>query len=814
MNRLNRRNGSILIMTAIMAVFLFTMIALVVDLAVAYNSQKQHADIARMVAVSSLNAFLGEFDAGDPVNTAQAAIDAATARAAGIAGVNFTVTHTGPEISHDIRADATGSNAGSPGENGKITFGKWWFRCDEDPDCNGTNSNGSPVCPNSVDCFTPVNPFAESAQAIRVQLALDNSGPMITMRFAGVLGYRELDSNVQATSANVPLRGAFLVDSSGSTQYQTHPNGGNFFGNRLERPLFSYRLTENPQAQPGEPPLAACPAGFVCDCTNLAGNFLGQGSQPCGADGETGCWYNFAEKSGGHMRSFYGAPCPSSFVDDPTQHWLNLSGCEESPNPQHPTLPPPDTRGAPSGIGTGTVTNPLDGNVYLTDGLPDSRGLNRLPPQKHYRDDYRCYRVTFTEDQGLDGDFTNDPLITESYLVDTYQYLTPIGAELNPEFYTGPQPLSSIWNSLYYSAQEFERRGVNGDGMIVAFYDEHVSIRERIFPMPDSLFDIGLMNPRASDPEFQRFKDTVNIMDAPPLPYPQGVVQSMLFPRLAGGKLNARTAFTNTPEALTAALIALDQAPGSDGANNFVVLISDGFTNCDFDNGSVPPCANDGAHWFNSFYLGVYGGAAIPFRDQHIPIHVLLVGGDHVHTLNIGVNGVPLTDREARSEGLPYVYLGDFSGDGNPNPENVEIMAAYDNSRRSTTHPAYVPFFHAAFAWYNVARLTNGFFWPLRPIDPTINPAAPPALPPNAGAWGLWTGLPPAAQVAATFIPDTALPAPNPGSPGAFEYHTWVANAGPGVIQRYDTQGRVFQKQIQDAIEELFRFPTIILVDD
>ena len=324
----------------------------------------------------------------------------------------------------------------------------------------------------------------------------------------------------------------------------------------------------------------------------------------------------------------------------------------------------------------------------IVDGLYD-KIYNFLTPQillntrtgvtdakRHYRNDYLCYTSTFSDTLPDTSTSTE----TVNYLVDTYNGPTATG-----EQYYGAQPSSSLLEGIHYATLLLQQRKVPGDLIGLVGFDESARIDIRTFAMSSSL-----------STTFQDIQDVTDI---------EGQTLPKLLKRNADHLLFSRTdAQTNLPEALKVAKEMLLAAPGAAQAENSVVLLSDGLTNCLLDRSCGSAFADYAASAAQA--VSIIQSDYIPDR---IKLHVLLAG-DQVspHTLlapyqsSTGVKSC-MKDTDARFSEPPIDFVdANTYVTGTPN-DNFNAMLSGDAN------------FYGPNALYTSVRDTDGLWIPIRP---------------------------------------------------------------------------------------------------
>lgn len=334
-------------------------------------------------------------------------------------------------------------------------------------------------------------------------------------------------------------------------------------------------------------------------------------------------------------------------------------------------------------------TDPVSGVFY--DPLKNLR-LQSTPPTTHFKSDYACFQVPYT---------SNGVSYSEDYLVDTQWWDTNPG----PNYYDGPEPLNTILFSINSALQEFEGRSVKGDYVGAVFFDDRVDIDQRIF---------NLAQP--GDPSFAELDTITDTSDPSDMNVKLERIKRMIFPR--------RLAYTNIPAALTKAVNMLTSLPDYAIAVNFIVLFSDGLTNC-YKTGATYACNNNYQHWSNSTWYnswsyingqwilmnGTYEIIQTALQPQKIALHTVLIG-DYV-----GPHSIVATSGDDPTKCIDESEIRNRLSSGTGWGSNVQY---YDNSwwtpNPTTAYDAMsptTPFTGPNYFWY-YSQMTNGGWFPLR----------------------------------------------------------------------------------------------------
>lgn len=348
----------------------------------------------------------------------------------------------------------------------------------------------------------------------------------------------------------------------------------------------------------------------------------------------------------------------------------------------------------------GSRTNPCPNDNCSVWGLPHLLmyqnaanvrvGTSVYPSTAHSKDDYECFIL-------------NNERGTEHYLVDTERRNTT-----DRGMFQGAEPLNSILASINVAMDVLVERSVPGDSIAVVGFDQGAEISSRI---------IGPTNPQDTT-TFNRLRRLTDVDNTSTV---QERIEAAFFPLVPSD--------TDVPEALLTAAGLLEDQALSETADNFVVLFSDGLTNCrhtpafQLSGGEVIPgtteeCERDAADNDERFAIlqdslretscilsGIDCPAGTPpelesFEREDITFHMIMVGDsvapNTVLAQNASGNGC-LTDTEVRAAG------GAFAAG------EIGTSATYAN--RSRNAPYLYP--NNMFFTRGV-QPTGGFWLPLR----------------------------------------------------------------------------------------------------
>ena len=320
----------------------------------------------------------------------------------------------------------------------------------------------------------------------------------------------------------------------------------------------------------------------------------------------------------------------------------------------------------------------------LSDSWPYIRSIGEVRggdtnQTKHYVKDYKC----------CDGEFfgTDDNRNVPDYVLDVY---------------SDPQPLNDVLSGIHQAMDSFTLRSVSGDQLgIIGFDDELLRSRASFECKNGSCKNIGtdwdysMFNSDATSDQYRRFfnaTDTTSTMRVNDRldSNSDGEIDVWLFPRsVASTQYVTRSIFspkTSTvpsyvnsyaPRPHTDLPLALNTAAGlfdvSQRSENFVVLFSDGLTNCASDmlasttfptiGGTVVKQEISSRCWpndllFNASMTQVRNVIDNSFVKNKISLHVVLIGNAvSPHTLVYRNDAACMSDSTARTLSKPFVNI-------------------------------------------------------------------------------------------------------------------------------------------------------------
>ncbi len=316
--------------------------------------------------------------------------------------------------------------------------------------------------------------------------------------------------------------------------------------------------------------------------------------------------------------------------------------------------------GAPSGL-YNAVYN------YNTPALLQDTRVGSMGAQKHYKDDYKCYTVNYTEDGGA--------LRTENYLVDAYS-----GATTPSGYYDGAEPLMTILYGVNRALQIIEDEAITGTLVGAIGFDRSAKIDVRRFE---------LSSPGQTD--FDDLKTITDVVGQTDNTKRMRYEDHMFFPRIDG--------YANFPQALNEAKEMLKNAPLASTSQNFVVIFSDGLTNCT----AAGACGSDEASYLASLNESL-GIVTSDYVAEGIKLHFVHVGSRvRPHTMLTASFVEPdacMTESEARFNNPPLSFVNET---GNGNFTNVMLQKPGAG------------FYYDPAKFYEASRVTEGLWFPLRP---------------------------------------------------------------------------------------------------
>lgn len=372
------------------------------------------------------------------------------------------------------------------------------------------------------------------------------------------------------------------------------------------------------------------------------------------------------------------------------------------------------------------------------------------PPTKHYRNDYQCFSSTYSEDGGSSQ--------TVHYLVDTWR-----GTDSSGNTYYGPEPLSTLLHGINKLYDHLNKYPARGDLLGMVAFDKSAKIDIRTFPLEP----VG-----AAD--FQKAMLITDIDNEDAASRKQRYEDHMFFPRVEG--------YTNYPQALRVAEEMLLSAPDSESAENFVLLISDGLTNCS----ELGACSYDEASYLNSVSESL-NIILNDYVENQIKFHMVIAGElTKPHTMLSSSQTDPsqcMTEEEARLSNPPLNFT-----DSEANAED------FAEATRRNQFTSGVGFYYDPSRFYDAVRATDGLWLPLRPC---------------CKVGGVCTDVQNDLQaVCAAASPGTIPGRPEQPLPAIHPDHT-----DPDGRLTCDAEGRSRRVQLEDYVNKIFERNPYVLVE-
>jgi len=679
--------GAVLILVALLASVLILMVGLAIDTAIIARSQTQQQHAAEYMALGSLKTF---FKSTDP--DIRNRLNEASDRAELIAQQNEFL---GKNLLVQQSQEAIGSNIDTEGtDHGLITPGKWYFKdgledfCNEHPD---NQSAGARPCPcDSLDptawntpCFRELD-FTKTADraiepnAFEVILKTSADSPLRTL-FARVAGNKTIALSSTATAVKIARRGVIMLDLSSSSHSETHipystaaalrESGANhpFLGVSITTQDAGEYVFIRQRADVSVNPSLGCNPAFnrnnPCYSSVNFQPFVNQS-----------CYFEEGYSSVGGAQSDF----------DIYDTIYNL-----------------------------VITSFFGSNIFEKMFTPVDRFGTPSASHLHFQSDYACFENIEFQDTLPDG--TTLPRGDSRYpqplqvLVDTYT------DDSDPnQIYDGPEPLTTMLDAVNEATRLFETNFLPGDELTVIGFDSSANIDIRkIGPIKAATITAMQSNPILA--ELKTLSDiSIANQQGNPLHHQLRIKDHLFIPRL--------DPHLNIPEALE---VARDEllASGTDTAEYFVAVISDGVstcyndsdTNCLSDDGGSTPlekryCRNCDAS-FNGFQNSLNAAETI-IKEKYIPDNIKF------HFIHIGSNTGPhsLLRVEEGADGTKTCMTDVSAGLQNP-PLGItdSTQAAGVTDEDSFKGVAYNQTFHAPAKWSPLVRKTNGLWLPVSP---------------------------------------------------------------------------------------------------
>ncbi len=304
---------------------------------------------------------------------------------------------------------------------------------------------------------------------------------------------------------------------------------------------------------------------------------------------------------------------------------------------------------------------------------------------RHAKLDYRCYEVGAYDDGGVAA-------TGGSYLVDAYRGPIAGGA-----IYEGPEPLTTMLATVNYAADQLKKRQVPGDLLGLIGVDQSAKINLRTLDLSAPATTIFTEIDEISNPVIDG--GTIGRLT-------KRNRDHFFFPRDRNG--------FNLIDGLAAAVEQLDAAVGSENAEAFVAVLTDGLVSC--STRGIESCSETDADHIKALIDASVDYINAELVPRNIKFHLLLNGDiSGVSTLVRKGNAASTADRcmtenEVRQSGLSYVDFDPTHGGSSP-------FAALVKRPSSAFYPYPLKLYEGVAA-------TGGIFGPFRPPCPTAS--APP----------------------------------------------------------------------------------------
>ncbi len=376
--------------------------------------------------------------------------------------------------------------------------------------------------------------------------------------------------------------------------------------------------------------------------------------------------------------------------------------------------------------------------------LPSLRTMIAAPlayHTKHAKDDYQCFQTTYSEDGGTPR--------TEDYLVDTFRGTTQYGE------YKGPQPLTTLLHGINAVYRHLNAYPSRGDKLAMIAFDKSAKIDIRTFPL-ESPGETG----------FQDAMVITDIANEDAASRRKRYEDHMFFPRVEG--------YTNYPQALRVAMDMLLSDPESQSAENFVLLLSDGLTNCT----EAGVCNYDQPSYLNSLSESM-NLILNDYVANQIKFHMAVAGEvTQPHTMLASSHSDP---SKCMSEDEARLF--------NPPLDFVDVVNGSATFADATTGDG---FYYHPLTFYHAVRATDGLWLPLRPCCET-----------SPGVCGDVRG-----DLTATCA--AAAPGVNGNLPKVATHADYTDPYGRLTC---DAEGRTRSVQLQDYVNKIFERNPYVLVE-
>ncbi|NLF24356.1 MAG: VWA domain-containing protein [Deltaproteobacteria bacterium] len=294
-----------------------------------------------------------------------------------------------------------------------------------------------------------------------------------------------------------------------------------------------------------------------------------------------------------------------------------------------------------------------------------------------------------------------------------------------------PEPLTTILRGVNSALLRYERRALAGDRVGVFGFDDRIEGPLRIRSTLNASKELSLVRPDHFDGEFREMLEATT----GPFVKKDGTnpshIAKFLFPQFLSNNdppdgEDPKPIGTDIGSALTRAIDILD--PDSNefkSSENFIVLFSDGKSNCVKNNGSATCNGGDALTHRTSI-----SNALNSLKGSNSPLERLVENGITLHTVLVSDSVQPhslLKANPSKSGCLDDLTSRRMADAGHMGYEFVNWGDGFGDERRRVTPP-----YHYANRFYEGSRATGGFWTPLRnPCIPGTNlldPSSPTGL--------------------------------------------------------------------------------------
>lgn len=733
--------GAVLLLVALLASALIIMAGLAIDTAIVASSKTQQRHAAEYMALGALKAFNEEASTNNRDKLATA-----TRRAQEIARQNeflakgFLVSPTQENIGNNVNMPIQ--------DHGTVTPGIWYF--DEGSgDCNtaglpapcpcktATPTEWATPCFRALD-YNSATDLSETPNAARVVLKTASTSPIKTL-FSKVSGNSTISISARTTAVQVPRRGVFLVDLSRSSHNETH------------LPLSvvgSHSVIGNPHPTWGQLHVTDADE-YTFQLDNTAGNpsclSTPANGNPCFGVLPPNCTFEEGYSTGNGADSAFD-------LYETIYNLLNFAWIFD---------------GFP---------------VFILEIIRPGPTISRL----HYKTDYQCFEIDYQETLADDTPTgpSNRDLDDQRFLIDTYTFEDTDGVPPDNS-YDGPEPLTSMLFGINQALSNYEENMLPDDRVSVIGIDSSARIDLR------TIESIAIDTTSGSD--FEKLKTMTDIDNQTAAHFSERLENHFFFPRL--------DPHLNMPEALEVARDILIGG-GNITSENFVVVLSDGITTC-LNDESPTGCDTDTGNPITSRYCrncsASYNGFMNSFnKAKEIVENDYVPNNLKLHFIQIGQNAQPhslvlVNDNPAAGESAcieedqsrlldPPIQLIDYTTPAALTDDQSFKELAYGNP------------FYGASRFYELVRMTEGKWLPLRPCCQ------------SAGACNdVRIQLETACDASSGALGDTVPSLTDTAS-------TFQFTDADGRLT-CDAMGRSRRQQIADAMDDIFNIDPYILVD-